>query len=694
VTSDPAKKFELGDTFSQVEVSSDSVDSFQKKSQEIASTFTNNNSSFEKLLESINPHYLGFLQVACALIAIYSQSIVALSCFCLSAAIISVVLSYSAGILDKFGTALSILFSFLWAFDSVQTSSFVIEYAVIFGSSVSLFYYLSKLGTQSLENECLLVLQDPEEEVSLLDPSTSFSEKLVPIHSVRTGDLLRIYADQVVTCDGIVISGVAEVEQRLASGQSRYCIKGKGDPIFAGSSLLSGTIDIKVISSCSNSNFSKAVESLKSQWNGKQPISDSDNINTINYALKIVYLSAFIFALSGIINKNFFNLSLINTSLILSSIPLLFLAKTLNPILVRHLLISSFGKGLLFSNFLSVFRRVQNIFSVTLLDVSAYAQGNSETIIEGVEEVGANSSTPKIISFDILDDRVDPEVLKSIIVSILGRSESTSHLSIANFVRSKIKSFRLFELQFADTESEVDGLADNVEATIEGARIRLGSEQWLISKGIMINPNYQPCVGSNNLTESFDLSTYYVAMAGDVVAVFYGTKFKNFSNLLELTTSIGQNGIDISIISDIESQPLTDLALQHGVSLENICSVSNQESIVKYLSEKSSSVLISQPSTPAIVEAAASIVAKPYSYYDRVSILNSSDSFYFLNSQPYSISWFILASKKCASIITSQTVTSSYVCAATILLSAFGLVSVTFMPLILFSSGLLIFYRR
>ena len=68
----------------------------------------------------------------------------------------------------------------------------------------------------------------------------------VPFETVQAGDILVIDAGQVIPVDGTIYDGVASIDQHMLTGESQPFDAGMGEPVFAGTVVLSGKIYVQV----------------------------------------------------------------------------------------------------------------------------------------------------------------------------------------------------------------------------------------------------------------------------------------------------------------------------------------------------------------------------------------------------------------------------------------------------------------
>ena len=68
----------------------------------------------------------------------------------------------------------------------------------------------------------------------------------VPFNTLQVGNVIVVNAGETVPVDGVIIRGIASLDQHILTGESQPSEKGKGELVFASTILLSGKIYIKV----------------------------------------------------------------------------------------------------------------------------------------------------------------------------------------------------------------------------------------------------------------------------------------------------------------------------------------------------------------------------------------------------------------------------------------------------------------
>lgn len=108
----------------------------------------------------------------------------------------------------------------------------------------------------------------PQKAVVLRDGS----EVVVDSRTLRVGDLVLLRAGDRSPVDGVVEDGRAEVDEAVITGESRPVVKKKGDPVFSGSTVVSGSITVYSTRTGSKTFFEEVVEATRRAQATKLPI--------------------------------------------------------------------------------------------------------------------------------------------------------------------------------------------------------------------------------------------------------------------------------------------------------------------------------------------------------------------------------------------------------------------------------------
>lgn len=81
---------------------------------------------------------------------------------------------------------------------------------------------------------------------------------------IAKGDILSLESGSVICCDCKIVSGTAEINESVLTGESEPVLKKNGDTLLSGSSVISGKCRAEVICDNDESFTSKIVDEVKS----------------------------------------------------------------------------------------------------------------------------------------------------------------------------------------------------------------------------------------------------------------------------------------------------------------------------------------------------------------------------------------------------------------------------------------------
>ena len=89
--------------------------------------------------------------------------------------------------------------------------------------------------------------------VAVTKINTDTKESSIPIYEVEKGDRLLIRNQELIPCDGILITAKAEIDYSFVTGEAVPIVKKSGDKIFAGGRQIGKIIEMEVLHSVSQS---------------------------------------------------------------------------------------------------------------------------------------------------------------------------------------------------------------------------------------------------------------------------------------------------------------------------------------------------------------------------------------------------------------------------------------------------------
>lgn len=109
---------------------------------------------------------------------------------------------------------------------------------VIYFSGIKLIYITQDRSLKGLVN----IFEKPDSVYVLIDGV----EIKIPFEDLQVGDHLIIHAGQTVPVDGLIMEGLATIDQHALTGESQPAEKEEGDHVFASTMVLAGKIKIQV----------------------------------------------------------------------------------------------------------------------------------------------------------------------------------------------------------------------------------------------------------------------------------------------------------------------------------------------------------------------------------------------------------------------------------------------------------------
>jgi len=93
-----------------------------------------------------------------------------------------------------------------------------------------------------------------------------------PLEQVITGQFVRVFSGAKIPVDGIITSGISDIDESLISGESLPVTKNKGDKVYAGALNGQGILEIEVTAVGDNSSLSQIIYMVEQAQSTKAPI--------------------------------------------------------------------------------------------------------------------------------------------------------------------------------------------------------------------------------------------------------------------------------------------------------------------------------------------------------------------------------------------------------------------------------------
>jgi heavy metal translocating P-type ATPase len=315
--------------------------------------------------------------------------------------------------------------------------------------------YLLDISANNARSALSMLMQRGEQEALRVHPDGGI--ETVPIGNLRVGDHFIVQTGHGIVADGSVVSGLAEVDEKALTGESRLLSKKKGDPVFASTVVVEGQLVVEVECSGKNTEAAK-IERI---------------LNTVGSKPLTLQRDALDFA----------------SKLVLPTFGIAWLAAALSSDVTRAVcvLITDFGTGI---------RIAVPTTALTAMTLAA----REGVLVKGAQYLERLSKTDVII-FDKTGTLTSgvPEVIevvtargvkKSTLIKLCASAEARHDHPVARALKSYARQHRI-ELLEPESGSEEYAVGLGLSARVGGRRVRVGRVTWIESQKLDIAPALQ-----------------------------------------------------------------------------------------------------------------------------------------------------------------------------------------------------------
>ena len=114
-----------------------------------------------------------------------------------------------------------------------------------------------------------LIRLTPQKARRLLENGT---EEEVPAHELHPGERVRIRPGENIPADGNILTGSASIDEATITGESLPADKGRGDAVFAGTTNLTGVLDVEVKRAGDDTTLGKVKHLILAAEQSKTPV--------------------------------------------------------------------------------------------------------------------------------------------------------------------------------------------------------------------------------------------------------------------------------------------------------------------------------------------------------------------------------------------------------------------------------------
>ena len=315
--------------------------------------------------------------------------------------------------------------------------------------------FLLDVSANNARSALSMLMRRKEQEAILVGPDGRLEN--IPIGELMAGDHFLVRTGHSVTTDGIVVSGVAEVDAKDLTGESRLLPKKPGDPVFASTVVVAGELVVEVDRSGRNTEAARIEQILNTV--GSKPLTLQRQ--ALDLGSKLVLPT---FGVAG-------------------------LAAALSGEATRGVcvLITDFGTG---------FRIAVPVTALTAMALAA----REGVLVKGAQYLERLSKTDVVI-FDKTGTLTSgvPEVVE--VVPVRGMKESAlirwCASAEARHDHPVAKALKAYAQEHGipivepEAGSEEYAVGLGVSARVEGHRVRVGRASWIESQDLKIRASFK-----------------------------------------------------------------------------------------------------------------------------------------------------------------------------------------------------------
>jgi Cd2+/Zn2+-exporting ATPase len=353
-------------------------------------------------------------------------------------------------------------------------------------------------------------------------------EKKVSPQTLTRGTFFVCRAGDTVPADAVVLSGGAVIHERILSGAVSARIRGQDEEVYAGSKVLKGEITAQVTSELRDSKITSFLDLLGNATNPSE---------VLFYRLSGPWLWALPFvaacvALGWHEVMGRWDFPLGAAGAVLACVALLDLVRLMDfvpGVAIR----TAFDRGVLFHN-RAALERCGRPKEVVL-------EQSSEEPLFGLY----------LREFTLLDERIDRARMESALLAIFGRVGT----EYAEAFERRLQT-RAFNLHPCGIREYHEYSSMGVAAVVEGAEFSVGSEEFLVARGVRIQPTEISSQKAGELV-------MYIAIGDELVARCIFAE----PALDRLGERLFKQDAELRLLGTIPAESLDRIAKRVGVEL-------------------------------------------------------------------------------------------------------------------------------
>ncbi|ETR68406.1 MAG: heavy metal translocating P-type ATPase [Candidatus Magnetoglobus multicellularis str. Araruama] len=345
-------------------------------------------------------------------------------------------------------------------FKEGRVNIFVLDFVLLSGLIATGHFFIAALGRWSvaLSTKLLFKTKDNSEKrlfnlfgelpntVWILKEGTEIE---VPFEELRNGDTIVVNAGEIIPADGIIINGIALIDQQILTGESQPFEAGKGEEVFASTLLLSGRISIRADKSGKETVAARIGEVLRQTADFKLSVQSRGEIMADKTVLPTLGIGGLAFAALGSVSA---------LSVLYSAIG--YDIRLIMPLSVLNFLRIASENGMLIKD-------GRAMESLSRVDTVVFDKTGTLT-----------QEQPRIGNIHTINGYEEDELLK-----YAAAAEHKQTHPIARAIIYEAKERKLDLPDIADASCEV---GNGIRVSLSGKMIRVGSVRFMDAEGIAI----------------------------------------------------------------------------------------------------------------------------------------------------------------------------------------------------------------
>ncbi|MBY0413007.1 MAG: cation-translocating P-type ATPase, partial [Bdellovibrionales bacterium] len=155
-------------------------------------------------------------------------------------------------------------------------------------------YFLKTIQELGLESSDLHYFYQGDSVLKVDDLSKNITSEIHP-KFIKKNDLIKIFPNQLIPADAVIISGKTYLNNSLLTGESELQKVGLLDEVFSGTMNMGQEIIIKVIKINSDTRLGNILKSIENGWGQKAKIVDITNLISKYFVFTVFCLSTLLF---------------------------------------------------------------------------------------------------------------------------------------------------------------------------------------------------------------------------------------------------------------------------------------------------------------------------------------------------------------------------------------------------------------